>query len=240
MNGLKCIREKSNFSRNELAMRMGVTRQTISLWENGKRKPNHRNIMWLCEFYGLDDEKWFSELSEYDLFELNNMWMYHHYDGDKEYYSFKPNHTGKPERKYRCGELWSMLDEVYAESLDNKHALMERIESFINYYDRPNMSVLDKIMTTNNAVKSLNDYLDLLYTIEEMGKEDLGLKVPFRREINTVIYAIMVASGQYTVNDIKEANIEDFESEFGIVIDTEYMKRLIEIMSNHWQDTKAN
>ena len=238
MNGLKYIREKSNFSRDELAKRMGVTGQTLSLWEKGRRKPNYRNLMWLCDFYGLDD-KWFGELSDDDILELDDMWLYRHFEGDKEYYSFKPNNTGKPERKYRCGELWSMLDEIYAESLNDKKSLMERIESFINYYDRPNMFLHDRIMTTNNAVKSLNNYLDLLYTIEEIGKEDLGLKVPFSREIKTVIYAMMVSSDQYTVEGIKEANSDDFESEFGLVIDEEYMKKLIEIMSNHWQDTKA-
>ena len=87
MNGIKYIREKSNISKSELAGRMGVTRQSITLWESGKRNPRTKHLKWLADFYGIDG-KWFSELSEDDLFALNKMRMYQYIDCDKEYYIF--------------------------------------------------------------------------------------------------------------------------------------------------------
>ena len=44
MNGIKYIREKSNISKSELAGRMGVTRQSVTLWESGKRKPGTKHL----------------------------------------------------------------------------------------------------------------------------------------------------------------------------------------------------
>ena len=57
MNGIKYIREKSNFTKNALAERMGITRQTVTLWENGARKPDRKHLQWLCEFYGIDGKE---------------------------------------------------------------------------------------------------------------------------------------------------------------------------------------
>ncbi|MCR5012162.1 MAG: helix-turn-helix transcriptional regulator [Lachnospiraceae bacterium] len=59
-------REKSNISKSDLAGRMEVTRQSVTLWENGKRKPGTKHLEWLSRFYGID-EKWFGDLSEGDM-----------------------------------------------------------------------------------------------------------------------------------------------------------------------------
>ena len=74
MNGIKFIREKSNFSRNALADRMGVTRQTVTLWERGVRRPDKKHLKWLCDFYGIE-EKWFGDLSDEDMLILKEKKM---------------------------------------------------------------------------------------------------------------------------------------------------------------------
>ena len=93
MNGIRYIREKSNISKSELAGRMGVTRQSVTLWEIGKRKPGIKHLKWLSDFYGIDG-KWFGELSEDDLSALNKMRMYQYIDGDKAYYIFNSEKDG--------------------------------------------------------------------------------------------------------------------------------------------------
>ena len=107
MNGIKYIREKSNITRNALAERMGVTRQTITLWEKGSRKPDSKHMKWLSDFYGIE-EKWFGELSDPDLSELNEKRLYIHHDGEKEYYNFIPEIDGFSEFSMKCGELSPM------------------------------------------------------------------------------------------------------------------------------------
>ena len=50
-------------------------------------------------------------------------------------------------------------------------------------------------------------------------------------------FAMMVASGQYSVDEIKNMYAMDFEEE-GLHIDSEYMDELIKVMSKHWRENK--
>lgn len=45
-------RKKKNITQNELAKRIGVRRQTIGNWENGKKIPKYGNLRMLCEVLG--------------------------------------------------------------------------------------------------------------------------------------------------------------------------------------------
>ena len=75
-------------------------------------------------------------------------------------------------------------------------------------------------------------------TVQGVGSEGIFLKVPFRYEIKTALYALMVASGQYTAEEIKSRNVEDFEG-VGIQIDPDYMDELITVMTKHWNKRKC-
>ncbi|MCI5901811.1 MAG: helix-turn-helix transcriptional regulator [Blautia sp.] len=240
MNGIKFIREKSNFSRNALAERMGVTRQTVTLWERGVRKPDKSHLKWLCDFYGVE-EKWFGELSDDDIMILKVMKMYRHYDGEKEYFSFIPEKDGWAEISIPCGELDDLLDERYANVLKKKKNFIQHIENYLEckynskYDDK--VCLFDKICTAERGMKDIERYLTLMETVQGVGTEGSFLKVPFRYEIKTVLYAMMVASGQYTAEEIKSMYEIDFE-EGGLHIDSEYMAKLIELMRNHWTTYK--
>lgn len=224
MNGIKYIREKSNFSKNALAERMDVTRQTISLWEKGIRKPSKKHLLWLCTFYGID-EKWFGELSDDEIECLNNMRMYRHYYGDKEYFSFVPDKSNNKYLHFSCGEIEKMLDDKYMQIESDKRVCL-----------------YDKINTAWRGISDIGLFLDLLDTIHTMGLEGTFLKVSYRYEIKTILYAALVASGQYTIDEIKMDNNE-FEDEIDgckvAHVDEEYMKNLIEMMQSHWNDVKS-
>ena len=63
MNGLKYIRTRCNLSLSELARFIGVTRQALSSWENGRKEiPEQRKEQLAC-FFGIDKE-YFGEISE--------------------------------------------------------------------------------------------------------------------------------------------------------------------------------
>jgi transcriptional regulator with XRE-family HTH domain len=241
MNGIKYIREKSNFTRNALAERMGVTRQTVTLWERGVRKPDKNHMKWLCDFYGVE-EKWFGELSDADMAILKEMKMYRHYDGDKEYFSFIPDKDGWAEIRIACGELEGMLDEKYADTLKKKKEFMKHVEDYLvcKYSGKSkdvNVCLFDKITTAERGMKDIERYLTLMDTVQGVGSEGTFLKVPFRYEIKTALYALMVASGQYTAEEIKSQNAIDFE-DMGLQIDSDYMDELITVMTKHWNDYK--
>ncbi len=50
---LKFHREKKNFSQEQLANYLGITRQSISNWETGKSYPDIDNLILLCKLYDI-------------------------------------------------------------------------------------------------------------------------------------------------------------------------------------------
>lgn len=237
MNGIKYIREKSNISKNALAERMGVTRQTISLWENGSRKPSKTHLQWLCTFYSLEP-KWFNEIDDQAISELNKMKMYAHDIGGKEYYTFKPeSDNGTWQLHFTCGDQEAMLDNKFLLVSKRGKELMKRVEHYL--YPRYDWSICDKIVTAERGCAEIERYLDLMECVHKIGKNGRYLKVPFRYEIIAVLYAMMVASGQYTIEEIKDSHYVYFDPEMGgLYIDSDYVKNLVDLMSEHWNQVK--
>ena len=52
-NRLVSLRKQYNFSQDELAERLGVTRQAISRWERGEASPETDNLIGLSKIYGV-------------------------------------------------------------------------------------------------------------------------------------------------------------------------------------------
>lgn len=236
MNGIHFIREKSNISRNALAERMGVTRQTVTLWERGVRKPGKTHLRWLSDFYGIE-EKWFGDLSDDDMMVLKEKKMYRHYDSDKEYFSFVLEVDGWAEISISCGELDNMLDERYADTLKKKKEVMQHVERFLEHESKNRACLFDKITVAERGMRDIESFISLMDTVQGVGAEGRGLKVPFRYEIKTALYAMMIVSGKYSVDEIKSMYIKDFEED-SIRIDGEYMDELVDVMRKHWSETK--
>lgn len=56
MNGLSFIRRRCNLSQGQLAEKLGVTRQTINLWENCREPLTEARKEQLSWFFGLELE----------------------------------------------------------------------------------------------------------------------------------------------------------------------------------------
>ena len=50
-DNLKQIRKSKNISQEELAEKLGVSRQSVSKWETGENYPSMYNIMCLCDIF---------------------------------------------------------------------------------------------------------------------------------------------------------------------------------------------
>ena len=63
MSGLriKQYRENNNYSQEDLAGFLGVTRRTISRWEQNKSKPNADELSRVAKFIGVSEEELLSE-----------------------------------------------------------------------------------------------------------------------------------------------------------------------------------
>ena len=237
MNGIRFIREKSNLTKNALAERMRVTRQTVTQWENGTRRPNKKHLEWLRDFYGIE-EKWFGELSDEDLQILKEKKMYRHYDGEKEYLSFIPEKDGWAEISIPCGMLEEMLDDKYSDTMRKKRELIQHVEEYLIYKSKSKVCLFDKINVAERGIKDIERFLALMETVQGVGKESTFLKMPFSYEIKTALYAMMIASGQYSEDEIKDLYSYDFEDE-RLNIDVGYLKELVDLMSAHWNNIKT-
>ncbi|MDD3137745.1 MAG: helix-turn-helix transcriptional regulator [Lachnospiraceae bacterium] len=63
MNGLKYIRTRCNLFLNSLASTMGITRQALSMWENGKKEIPEQRKEQLAHFFGIE-KAYFGEITE--------------------------------------------------------------------------------------------------------------------------------------------------------------------------------
>ena len=50
-DNLKNIRKQRKISQEELAEKLGISRQSISKWETGENYPSMQNIMCLCTIF---------------------------------------------------------------------------------------------------------------------------------------------------------------------------------------------
>lgn len=50
---LETLRIKAGWSKTFVANRLGVSRQTIANWESGENVPTGKNIVKLCDLYGV-------------------------------------------------------------------------------------------------------------------------------------------------------------------------------------------
>ncbi len=238
MNGIKYIREKSNISKNSLAERMGVTRQTVTLWENGSRKPDARHLKWLCDFYGLSG-KWFGELSEEDLSEIGKKTLYCHNENGKQFYTFIPSEgDGSRELGFSCEDLDVMLDEKDAETVKRSKDLLKRVDRYLKLDNEKDAYLCDKITTADRGIADIERFLDLMGTVKKAGTEGTFLKVPLRYEIKTVLYAMMIATGQISPGEVMAANEDDFSQDGVVHIDLDYFSELIKMMEKHWKESK--
>lgn len=99
MNGLKTIRRQCNFSLTELAEQLGVTRQAMSAWENGKKQIPQSRKTQIAEFFGLE-EFYLDEITEEQRQELIRKPMYRLVSGWKDKYRYKPMNNKGGEAVY--------------------------------------------------------------------------------------------------------------------------------------------
>ena len=101
MNGLTYIRTRCNISQSELADILQVSKQAISMWENGKKEiPTGRRAE-LARFFGIGEE-FFGEISEEQKEAILRRAMFRHDVGGREAYRFRPRMESHPCRGYRC------------------------------------------------------------------------------------------------------------------------------------------
>jgi len=60
-NKIKQLRKKHNLTQSELADKLFVSRQAVSLWEQDKVAPSKDTLLILKELYGISIDEWIEE-----------------------------------------------------------------------------------------------------------------------------------------------------------------------------------
>ena len=73
MIGLTYIREKEKMTKEQLAEELGVTKQTVSLWESRKLGIPEKRVEVLSKIFLIPEKYWARELSELDCLEIDKI-----------------------------------------------------------------------------------------------------------------------------------------------------------------------
>ncbi len=202
MNGLKYIRTRCNFSLNELANILGVSRQILSAWETNKKHIPEKRLKQLSEYFGVDP-KYFIEISDVEKQELLEKGMFRYYENGKQTYRYKPQDGIKSldeTRVFFLGDETETLDEKYIAAKKKKQAVLDKAEEIIRYYDKGG-SVESLIVNINRGCGIYGGINSLL---DEMPNKDLILRMTYFNSINNIILALLLAHGFMNKTEIHE------------------------------------
>ena len=60
-NNLKKLRKDNNLSQEELALELGVSRQSVSKWESGQTYPEMDKVLQLCKMFNVNIDELLSQ-----------------------------------------------------------------------------------------------------------------------------------------------------------------------------------
>ena len=221
MNGLEYIRTRCNISQAELADMLQVTKQAISMWENGKKEIPPRRKEELARFFGID-EAYFGEISESQKQALLRRAMFRHDVNGREAYRFRPE-DGATSLK-GVGVLFlpeseQSFDEQYVDAQKRKKRTLEEISALI---DGPACDFLDGMTTSIHVGCNMYDFMTRF--LKHKDQQARGWKVPFRFELLDILFAMELA---YGMEDDVEARIREFCADDSVVHgDEQYIRRM--------------
>lgn len=222
MNGLRYIRTRCNLSLNDLADLLGVTRQALSAWENGRKAIPQRRQEQLATFFGID-KAYFGEISEKEKKYLLEKAMFRYNDNGKESYRYKPKDD---EVIYFAEDTELSLDEKYLLAQKQKKETIEKIEDIIKWKNHAG-DIQSQITAIHRGCTVYNMVTELM---ETMRNQKVILKIPFFFEIDNILKAMLLA---YGLMEEKQLSSPD-EAAHISGEDTNWILQLSEQIREHW------
>lgn len=231
MNGLRYIRTRCNLSLNELAEHLGVTRQALSAWENGKKDIPEKRLEQLEDFFGLD-KKYYGEIREEDGIFIRDKAMFRYDENEKEFYRYKP----RPEvtNLYSewvtfMGDQTISLDEEYMQAQKQMQQTLAEVEDVIKWTDTAG-SIAAQASCIRRGCGVYNMINEMM---ECMRQQKITLKMPLFFEFTNIWKAMMIAYGLTGTSDLEYRDL----SEYYTGEDGEWILRLSEMFKNHWLES---
>ena len=234
MNGLKYIRTRCNLSLIELADMIGVSRQALSSWENGRKDIPEQRLDQLAEFFGVNRE-FLGEISDEMKNDLIDKAMFRYDENGKEYYRFRPQEGVTSLDQTRVSFFFDnsqkSLDEEYILARHKKQEMLEAIKNIIKWTENAG-SISAQIVCINRGCYVYGMINEMM---EEMKKKDAHLKMPFFYELVDVWKAMLVAYGIIDKEEISKCDRK--KSYCGE--DREWILELSKQIKEHWDTEYA-
>ncbi len=195
MNGLRFIRTKCNYSLSELADEIGVTRQMVSAWENGRKEIPEKRRRELSVFFRID-ERFLGEISEDDKEELMHTPMY------------RFSRHGRQKLSYGTDGSGDTIDiDDSLESLDGKLAGLKKKEAGLlkeladQLHVQKNDSIIDAMKCEERNCDMLTYMVEILRIMNEGMKHEQQLSL---YGIKDYLDALMIAYGKKTLEEVEK------------------------------------
>lgn len=230
MNGLTYIRRQCNISIAELADILGVSRQAISSWENGRKELPDKRKTQLAEFFGID-EKYFGDISDEEKTELLKKAMFR-WDGfKKEALLYRRSGSDSAVRGYEevvfSKDRSVSLDEEYTSAKKRRTDLQKAIAVSIDGSDMPNMTIQGHIHVINRSCALFGTAYELA---EGMKQQKTVLKMQYYFEVMNVLKALRVSMLGEAMADSPQVFYDED--------DTEWIEGIAKEIADHWEKKK--
>lgn len=210
MNSLEYIRTYCNISQSFLAELIGVSRQSIYLWERQRKELPQKRRKQLSELFGLD-ESFFGEINEETIKELYKKKAYPHLLDGKKYFCFVPHENAV----YRIGtflhdpncvpsaiEIPTSLNDKLDICKNNIQSLLETIQKLSEQFDSD--STVQSSIGCRNRIYRV--FSDLVCTIEQIATKPPEYKMIYWNTLWDTITALNLGFGVIEEDDFDKEN----------------------------------
>lgn len=231
MIGLKYIRIRCNLSCNELANDLGITRQSLYAWENGKKKIPEARKEQLADYFGVNPQ-YLGEITETEKNDLVKKAMFCHMRNGKERYRYKPkeglqNLKGVP--IYYFGDQDIRQDEELELAQKKRQHTLQRIDAIM---ESPYESIASKLLSINRGCHVYDMISDFMERFMQM---NYFLKMPFYFELTNILSAMCLAYGLKEESELlSNESVELHRGE-----DQAWILELSKQLKKHWEEERS-
>lgn len=134
-NRLLQYRKQHNLSQEELAAKIGVSRQAISKWERAEASPDTDNLILLADIYGVTLDELLKGESSSNKEEQINQSDAGQGNGEGYKYNYSDSYSPDGETKYEKTDRVSFRNGIHVDSKDGDHVHIN-LKDGVHVYDK--------------------------------------------------------------------------------------------------------
>ncbi len=164
VSGLKTVRIQCNYTIMDIANKLGVSKQTISAWETGKKPIPEARKEELAGIFGLD-KSFFEDIPEDKVMELISRARFRKIEKGNEFYTYNPDEGNDPSRiGYQMMYYEDIRDMTLTEELAHKKDEQRQLEAKIHdtFSGKKEYNIRDQMLFIDRGITLYSRFVDLI------------------------------------------------------------------------------